>query len=158
MAEAATPENSIAREHARIAKAAFLAMNAGDVEQLNEFYAPELRVHLPRSAPAFADGSTRADRVEDVMPHIGRDGFFEAISKSHALTFKVAEPEIIHVIADEENAVVFINLHAVLHNGNRYDNTYSFHMRFRDGKIVEQWDLFDTAYAESVFPRPPAAS
>jgi ketosteroid isomerase-like protein len=55
-----------------------------------------------------------------------------------------------HVAADGDLVIPLVTIRALLRDGTPYANVYCFPMLFEDGKVVEMWEIHDTAYA---FPR-----
>jgi uncharacterized protein len=55
-------------------------------------------------------------------------------------------PTVQHILADGDQVAVFWKGSATRTDGKPYENTYSWLMRFRDGKIVEATAFFDTAW------------
>ena len=51
--------------------------------------------------------------------------------------------------ADDERVVAFMQADGYALNGVRYDQTYCHVFGFRDGKIGEFWEFFDSVLAES---------
>ena len=62
------------------------------------------------------------------------------------------------IVAEDDVVVVLWQGHATALDGRPYDNTYSWHMRVRDGSIVEVPAFFDSPTLDDLLERvsPPA--
>jgi ketosteroid isomerase-like protein len=57
--------------------------------------------------------------------------------------------------ADEQRVVAFMEAEGLARNGERYDQRYCHVFGFRDGKIAEVYEFFDSALAEhALFDNP----
>ena len=53
------------------------------------------------------------------------------------------------VCSDSERTVAFMEARGVAKSGARYDQRYCHVFAFRDGKIAEVWEFFDSCLAEA---------
>jgi ketosteroid isomerase-like protein len=144
--------NDESAEVRRIGTAVFNAMVTGDTDRLRELIAPEMRFHYPLSfAQLEAERDGRPAPAGHDPVREGGDSFIAMIEQAHTTgPLKDVRPEIIHVVADGDVVVTLARIHAVVH-GTPYDNLYAYHMRVAAGRVVEQWDLLDSAYAQRAF-------
>jgi len=96
--------------------------------------------------------------ADDVVWHIppfakrppvqGRDGVLTFVQDAQGTYYQPGtlsfEPDV--VVADGSGAAVLGTLRARTIHGRPYDNRYSFFFRVSGGKVVEAWELLDTAH------------
>jgi ketosteroid isomerase-like protein len=120
----------MSQENVEIARAAFEAWNAGELQDVLSHFHPELVYH------------PRADEP-DPSPHVGRDaygrlvyGFVDSFSE---VTFEVLE-----LIDAGDHVIASTVLHAVLRGQGScsagVSETYVFVYKLRDGLVVEGWE------------------
>jgi ketosteroid isomerase-like protein len=83
--------------------------------------------------------------------YIDRDQFLILMERVKSILKTPVKVEIRHVTAEADRVAVEFDGHAELANGQSYDNTYHFLYLLRDGKILEQREHADSAYAKTVF-------
>jgi ketosteroid isomerase-like protein len=83
--------------------------------------------------------------------YIDRDRFLILMERVKSILKTPVKVEIRHVTAEENRVAVEFDGHAELENGQSYDNTYHFLYLLRDGKILEQREHADSAYAKTIF-------
>jgi uncharacterized protein len=62
-------------------------------------------------------------------------------------------PTVQSIVADGDRVVVLWHGHAVATDGESYDNSYSWHLRLKDGKIVEVTAFLDGATLDRLLER-----
>lgn len=81
-------------------------------------------------------------------PLRGRDAVLTFVQDAQAAYYQAGtlrlEPEI--VVADSDSAAVLGTLRGRTIRGKDYENCYNFVFRFAGGRIVEAWELLDTAH------------
>lgn len=113
------------------------AMIAADYESLRGVLDKDVHWHLPASV-------IRAGFDQNV---VGREGIVKMVSRAHANQYKDMATHIEHVVAEGDFTVVLCRHDILAHNGQRYSSHYVYFMRFRDGLVIEAWELTDTAQA-----------
>jgi len=110
----------------------FPAMFAKDRSTLEALIAEDVTWHLP----PFAKAKPRRGRqaVIDLLC-AAPDAFYRPGSLA-------LEPELVAVEGDR--AMLLGWMTATTRSGGPYENRYAFAMRFRDGQIVEAWELLDS--------------
>jgi hypothetical protein len=137
------------RANAETAKEVVTAMAAGDLPRLLELWSPKLRVHTPQSVGPLVGGSAWPDSPDPVRE---LDEYIDAFKRGLDLIYAETEPpEFLQVAADGDLVIPLVIIRARLHNGTPYANLYCFPMRFEAGKVVEVWELLDTAYAYPLY-------
>jgi ketosteroid isomerase-like protein len=123
----------MSRENVEIARAAFEAWNAGEVDLASVFayFHPELVYH------------PRADEP-DPSPHVGRDAY-EQLTYGFVDSFSEVTFEVLELIDAGDHVIASTVLHAVLHgeksaSGAGVSDTYVFVYKLREGLIVEGWE------------------
>jgi len=99
----------------------------------------DVRWWVPRSGTAFP-GLTRPLEGWAGVPWLGGDGYAGFEPGTSAVTIH-------HLVAEDDLVSVHYNRTATRSNGTAYDNEYNMLFRFRDGCIVEVWEVVDTAYS-----------
>lgn len=100
-------------------------------------------------------GSMLADDVVWHMPPFakrpairGRDGVLAFVQEAQGTYYQPGtlslEPDL--VVTDANAAAVLGTLRARTIHGKDYENRYSFFFRITAGKVVEAWELLDTAH------------
>lgn len=115
----------------------------GENVDIRRFFHPDIAWHFPKSTAAASSGSDHYG-IDAVMAMFGGDvdTFYQPGTMKfhyHALT------------AEEDRVHMHFSLEAKAVNGRDYYNDYQSLFRFADGKIIEVWEYFDTAYLFSVF-------
>jgi hypothetical protein len=139
----------------RVALDWMAAMTGFDSEGLRRTMAPHLRYHLARSAARMArEKHAPGAPADSPDPYVyPRDAYIAQHEHARGVIFVKPEPaELVRVADGGDDVVILARIRSPLHNGETYDNLYSYHLRFEDGKIAEVWELFDTAYALTVYP------
>jgi ketosteroid isomerase-like protein len=122
----------MSQENVEIARAAFAAWNAGDMdmEALFAHFHPELVYH------------PRADEP-DPSPHVGRDAY-ERLVYGFVDSFSEVTFEVLELIDAGDHVIASTVLHAVLRGQGSasagVSDTYVFVYKLRDGLIVEGWE------------------
>ena len=126
-----TPSENLARF--------FPAMFADDRETLGELLAAEVVWHVPPfTLERFGDRVGRQEVLDFLCA--ARDEFYRPGSFS-------LEPEVEAVEGDR--AIWLGRLHATTAKGAAYANRYAFGFRYAQGRIVEAWELLDSAHFEA---------
>ena len=118
----------MSQENVEIARAAFAAWNAGDMDAVFAHFHPELVYH------------PRADEP-DPSPHVGRDAY-EQLANGFADSFSDVTYEVLELIDAGDHVIVSTVLHAVPHGQGSASvrDTYVFVHKLRDGLVVEGWE------------------
>ena len=120
---------------------------------MREFALRFIEAMLALDFPALA-----AMLADDIVWHIppfanrppihGRDGVLTFVQDSQHAYYQAGtlsfEPDM--VVADGAAAAVLGTLRARTVHGKEYENRYSFFFRVGGGKVVEAWELLDTAH------------
>jgi ketosteroid isomerase-like protein len=81
-------------------------------------------------------------------PLQGRDAVLTFVQQAQAAYYEPGtlslEPEM--VVADADSAVVLGTLRGRTIRGKAYENCYSFVFRIAGGRVIEAWELLDTAH------------
>ena len=121
----------MSQENVEIARAAFAAWNAGDMDAVFSYFHPELVYH------------PRADEP-DPSPHVGR-GAYERLVHGFVDSFSEVTFEVLELIDAGDHVIASTVLHAVLRgqgsaSGAGVSDTYVFVYKVRDGLTVEGWE------------------
>jgi ketosteroid isomerase-like protein len=117
------------QENVEIARAAFEAWNAGELQDVPSYFHPQLVYH------------PRADEP-DPSSHVGRDAYEELID-GFVESFSEVTFEVLELIDAGDHVIASTVLHAVLRGQERgagVSDTYVFVYKLRDGLIVEGWE------------------
>ncbi|HEX7409356.1 MAG TPA: nuclear transport factor 2 family protein [Candidatus Binatia bacterium] len=110
------------------------ALLALDLPALTSTLADDVLWHLPPFAKR--------------PPLQGRDAVLTFVQQAQAAYYEPGtlslEPEM--VVADSDSAAVLGTLRGRTIRGKPYENCYSFVFRIADGRVVEAWELLDTAH------------
>ncbi|WAX58479.1 hypothetical protein M6B22_06865 [Jatrophihabitans cynanchi] len=131
------------------------AMTGFDSGGLRRTMAPHLKYHLARTAARMArERNAPGAPADKPDPYVyPRDEYIAQHEHARRMIFvKPEPPEVVRVAAGGDDVVLLTRIRSPLKNGETYDNLYSYHLRFEGGLIAEVWELFDTAYALSVYP------
>jgi ketosteroid isomerase-like protein len=120
----------MSQENMEIARAAFEAWNAGELQDVLSRFHPELVYH------------PRADEP-DPSPHVGRDAY-ERLVYGFVDSFSEVTFEVLELIDAGDHVIASTVLHAVLRGQGSasagVSDTYVFVYKLRDGLIVEGWE------------------
>lgn len=157
MATTQTTDNpsSSHRANAQAAIDLVNAMSAGDLPRCLELWAPELKFHFAQSAAAGAVRPTEVPAGNEPHHDPFMDGVDAYVASYTAAVDKIfageiEPPEFLHIAADGDLVMPLVVIRTRLRDGTAYTHLYCFPMRFENGKVVEMWEVHDTAYA---FPR-----
>ncbi|MFI5394952.1 MAG: nuclear transport factor 2 family protein [Candidatus Binatia bacterium] len=110
------------------------AMLALDLSTLASMLADDVVWHLPPFAKR--------------PPLRGRDAVLTFVQDAQAAYYQAGtlslEPTM--VVADSDSAAVLGTLRGRTIRGRDYENTYSFVFRISGGRVIEAWELLDTAH------------
>jgi ketosteroid isomerase-like protein len=137
-----------------LAKEVVRAMCTRNVGRLTELFAPDLRFHTAQSVTTLhPDGGVNAPLVRDPTFE-GRDAYLASYTAAEQdIVGPMEEPDFVFVAGDGEAVVPLVWIRAKLADGTPYENLYCFPMRFKDGQVVEMWEVHDTAYAFPLYKR-----
>ena len=121
----------MSQENVEIARAAFEAWNAGELQDVLSHFHPELVYH------------PRADEP-DPSPHVGRDAY-ERLVYGFVDSFSEVTFEVMELIDAGDHVIASTVLHGVLRrqesaSGAGVSDTYVFVSKLRDGLVVEGWE------------------
>jgi len=121
----------MSQENVEIARAAFAAWNAGDIDAVLAHFHPE-RVYHPR------------EDEPDPSPHVGRDAY-ERLLYGFVDSFSEVTSEVLEVIDAGDHVIASTVLHVVLRgqgsgSGAGVSDSYVFVYKLRDGLVVEGWE------------------
>jgi ketosteroid isomerase-like protein len=120
----------MSQENVEIARAAFEAWNAGELQDVLSHFHPELVYH------------PRADEP-DPSPHVGRDAY-ERLVYGFVDSFSEVTFEVLEVIDAGDHVIAATVLHAVLRGQGTasagVSDTHVFVYKLRDGLVVEGWE------------------
>ena len=85
--------------------------------------------------------------------YTSRSQFLEAIRPIGVRLSEPITPTVQSIVADGDVVVVLWQGHAVALDGRPYDNTYSWHMRIKDGAIVDVVAFFDAPTLDDLLER-----
>jgi ketosteroid isomerase-like protein len=85
--------------------------------------------------------------------YTSRSQFLEAIRPIGARLSGPITPTVQSIVAEHDVVVVLWRGHATALDGQPYDNEYSWHMRLRDGAIVEVTAFLDTPTVNDLLQR-----
>jgi ketosteroid isomerase-like protein len=85
--------------------------------------------------------------------YTSRSQFLEAIRPIGARLSEPIRPTVQSIVADGDVVVVLWQGHATALDGRPYDNTYSWHMRVKDGAIVDVTAFFDAPTLDDLLER-----
>jgi ketosteroid isomerase-like protein len=118
-----------------------VALVNDDSAAMRPLVADDVKWWVPQSA-ALAFGLARPLDGWDQVPWFGGDGWKGFKPGTSRVTIH-------HLVADDELVSAHYNRTALRANGNSYDTEYNILFRFRDGLIVEVWEVADTAQANA---------
>lgn len=115
----------------------------GEHTDISIYFHKDIAWHFPKSTAAASSGSDHHG-LDAVMAMFGGDvgQFYEPSSMRFHYHSTTAEADRVHM---------HFSLEAKTANGQDYFNDYQSLFRFQDGKIIEVWEYFDTAYLFSFF-------
>jgi ketosteroid isomerase-like protein len=121
----------MSQENVEIARAAFTAWNAGDMDAVFATFHPELVYHPRGDEP-------------DPSPHVGRDAY-ERLIYGFVDSFSEVTFEVLELIDAGDHAIASTVLHVVLRGQGSasvagVSDTYVFVYKVRDGLVVEGWE------------------
>jgi ketosteroid isomerase-like protein len=120
----------MSQENVEIARAAFEAWNAGELQDVLSRFHPELVYH------------PRADEP-DPSPHVGR-GAYERLVYGFVDSFSEVTFEVLELIDAGDHVIASTVLHAVLRGQGSasagVSDPYVFVFKLRDGLVVEGWE------------------
>jgi ketosteroid isomerase-like protein len=120
----------MSQENVKIARAAFEAWNAGELQDVLSHFHPELVYHPRVDEP-------------DPSPHVGRDAY-ERLVYGFVDSFSEVTFEVLEVIDAGDHVIASTVLHAVLRGQGSasagVSETYVFVYKLRDGLVVEGWE------------------
>ena len=121
----------MSQENVEIARGAFVAWNAGDLDAVFARFHPELVYH------------PRADEP-DPFPHVGRDAY-ERLIHGFVDAFSEVTFEVLELIDAGDHVIASTVLHVVLRGqesaiGAGVTDTYVFLYELRYGVVVEGWE------------------
>jgi ketosteroid isomerase-like protein len=120
----------MSQENMEIARAAFEAWNAGELQDVLSRFHPELVYH------------PRADEP-DPSPHVGRDAY-ERLVYGFVDSFSEVTFEVLELIDAGDHVIASTVLHGVLRGQGSaspgVSDTYVFVYKLRDGLVVEGWE------------------
>ena len=115
----------------------------GEATDLRRFFHREIAWHFPKSTASASSGSDHYG-IDAVMAMFGGD--VDAFYQPETMKFHYHS-----LTAEEDRVHMHFSLEAKAGNGRDYCNDYQSLFRFADGKIIEVWEYFDTAYLFSIF-------
>lgn len=115
----------------------------GEDADIRAFFHQDIAWHFPKSTAEAASGSDHYG-IDAVMAMFGDDvgQFYQQDSMTFHYHSMTAEDDRVHL---------HFSLEAKTATGEDYYNDYQSLFRFADGKIIEVWEYFDTAYLFSFF-------
>ena len=121
----------MSQENVEVARAAFAAWNAGDLDTVFALYHPEIVYHPRVDEP-------------DPSPHVGRDAV-EELTNGFVDAFSEVTFEVLELIDAGDHVIASTVLHAVPHGQGStgvagVSDTYVFVYKMRDGLTVEGWE------------------
>jgi ketosteroid isomerase-like protein len=112
-----------------------------DSVAMRPLVADDVKWWVPLSAVA-AFGLARPLDGWDQVPWFGGEGW-------KGFTPGTSQITIHHLVGEDEFVSAHYNRSALRANGNIYDAEYNILFRFRDDRIVEVWEVVDTAQANA---------
>jgi ketosteroid isomerase-like protein len=112
-----------------------------DSAAMRPLVADDVKWWVPQSA-ALAFGLARPLDGWDQVPWFGGAGWKGFKPGTSHVTIH-------HLVAEDEFVSAHYNRTALRANGNGYDSEYNILFRFRDDRIVEVWEVVDTAQANA---------
>jgi ketosteroid isomerase-like protein len=131
-----------ADENKRLIQSAFDAWARGQGEGFWRLLSDDAQWTIAGTS-LLAGTYTRSRFVEEALRPIG------------ARLAQPITPTVQSIVADDDMVVVLWKGHATARDGQPYDNQYSWHLRFRDGAIVEATAFFDGATLDDLLARVP---
>ena len=116
------------------------ALAEGDSAKMLELQWEDVIYNIHGTTPVSGRFQGNDTLVRDVFPKV--------FGRLQMTTFKFCTRCKI-MCADEERVVAFMQADGLAVNGVRYNQTYCHVFGFRDGKIGEFWEFFDSVLAES---------
>ena len=115
----------------------------GEDADIRAFFHHDIAWHFPKSTAEAASGSDHYG-IDAVMAMFGDDvgQFYQQDSMTFHYHSMTAEDDRVHL---------HFSLEAKTATGEDYYNDYQSLFRFADGKVIEVWEYFDTAYLFSFF-------
>jgi ketosteroid isomerase-like protein len=118
-----------------------VALVNDDSDTMRLLVADEVKWWVPQSASS-AFGLVRPLDGWDNVPWFGGDGW-------KGFRPGTSEVTIHHLVAEDEFVSAHYNRSALRANGNVYDTEYNILFRFSGDRIVEVWEVVDTAQANT---------
>jgi ketosteroid isomerase-like protein len=113
----------------------------------------ETAIRFLKSMETGADYSLACDDIRWWIPgrgYIDREQFTVLMGRVKHILSTPVYVTIRNVTAEDDRVAIEFDGHAELSNGQVYDNTYHFLYILRDGKIAEQREHANSAYAQTI--------
>ena len=124
-----------------LASTLMFASAAGDVETMLRILDPKVRWHLPQSVSRYGLDVT----VE------GSEAYVRMVQWSRSTNYKTIAFDVQQIVVTGTVVAALARLRGVTHKDRAYDNQYGFFLKFETARVVEGWELADTAYAAEIF-------
>lgn len=114
----------------------------------------ETVIRFLQSMATGTDYSLACDDMRWWIPgrgHISREEFQTLMGRVKGVLATPVTVDIKHVTAEGDRVSVEFDGHALCADGRSYDNSYHFLYILRDGKILEQREHANSAYAQTIF-------
>ena len=122
------------------------ALATGEGEAMLALQQDDVIYNIHGSTPVSGRFQGKQTLVEDIFPKAM--GMLQMDSFKFCTKCKI-------VCADEQRVVAFMQADGHALNGVRYNQTYCHMFGFRDGKIAEVWEFFDSVLAEEALNNNP---
>jgi hypothetical protein len=135
-------------QHKQLVARWYEALAAMDLEGFLAIQTDDVVYNVAGRTPVSGRWTGKDFLVREVQPKV-----FDALDPA---TFRFSKRWKI-MCADAERVVGFMEAEGVARSGKRYDQRYCQVFAFRDGRICEVWEFFDSCLAEeALFGNPPS--
>jgi ketosteroid isomerase-like protein len=145
--EPAEGSPSEAEVNRRIVRAAFEAWQAGTVA-IAEVFAPDMVWRIEGRSVASKEYSDRQQFIDEVLAPFGA-------RFTDGERFRPVRIRSIH--ADQDTVIAVWDGSGTANDGGRYDNTYAWVMKMRDGLVIDGTAFFDSIEFNELWERVPVS-
>lgn len=132
------PTVARASEHADVVRRAYHALNAADIEELNELFDEKATWHTPGRSPIAGE-------------HRGRNAVFAQFGRYGGETHGTFTAALQQVLASDDGCVVGLHHNSAVRNGKRLETDCCIEFEVRDGRIVSGREHFFDLHAWDAF-------
>jgi ketosteroid isomerase-like protein len=139
------PDDATTERNRQAVQAAFTAWQDG-AAPITDLFAPDMTWRIEGRSAASKEYGSRRQFVDEVLAPFGA----RFVDGERFRPVRVRA-----VVADGDTVVVVWDGSGVANDGGRYDNTYAWMMRMRDGLVVDGTAFYDSIAFNDLWERVP---